>query len=130
MLAVIRIDVWCCQRADSRETLPLLIAFVVIPGDASQWGMWAIITLCVGSLYIHAIFVAITSRNAGSVRTRNVASAMYNIMVQASNVMSSQIYRMNDAPLHRTCNKALKGFTVYNIFLFAFVKWFYVSVNS
>ncbi|KAK3114559.1 hypothetical protein LTR53_007013 [Teratosphaeriaceae sp. CCFEE 6253] len=111
-------------------TLPLLIALVVIPADTSHWGKWAIATLCVGYLYVHAILVAITSRNAGSVRTRTVASAMYNIFVQASNVISSQIYRTPDAPMYRTGNKVLIGITVYNIVLFAFAKWFYVSVNA
>ena len=35
--------------------------------------------------------VAMTSRNAGSVRTRTVGSALYNMSVQMSNIISSQV---------------------------------------
>lgn len=71
--------------------LPLLVALEVLPADASSWARWALTTLLVGTPYAHAIHVAITSRNAGSVRTRTVASAMYNMCVQASNVIASNV---------------------------------------
>ena len=35
--------------------------------------------------------VAITSRNAGSVRTRTVGSALYNMTVQAGSIISSNV---------------------------------------
>ena len=35
--------------------------------------------------------VALTSRNSGSVRTRTVGSALYNMCVQTSNVFSSNV---------------------------------------
>ena len=35
-----------------------------------------------------------TSRNAGSVRTRTVGSALYNMSVQASNIISSNVSRL------------------------------------
>ena len=59
--------------------LPLLIALEVLPSSSGHWGRWAIATLLVGYPYVHAILVAITSRNAGTVRTRTVASAIYNM---------------------------------------------------
>ena len=111
-------------------TMPILIALVVIPASASHWGRWAAATLIVGYVYVHAILVAITSRNAGSVRTRTVASALYNIAVQASNIISSQIYRNNDKPLYKTGNKALIGICVWNIIIFIGAKVFYVTVNA
>ena len=75
-------QIWC---------LPLLIALEVIPGGTSQWLKWTLSALLVGAPYVHAINVAITSRNAGSVRTRTVASALYNMFVQASNVIGSNV---------------------------------------
>ncbi|KXT13338.1 hypothetical protein AC579_6037 [Pseudocercospora musae] len=111
-------------------TLPLLITLEVLPADSSHWGKWAISTLLVGYVYVHAILVAITSRNAGTVRTRTVASALYNMAVQTSSIVSSQIYREGDKPLYRTGNAALIGICCYNILLFAGTKVFYVTVNS
>jgi hypothetical protein len=71
--------------------LVMLIGLTTLPAKASPWSRWALATLLVGSPYAHAIVVAITSRNAGSVRTRTVASALYNMCVQASNIVSSNV---------------------------------------
>jgi len=73
--------------------------------------------------------VAITSRNAGTVRTRTVASALYNMTVQAGSIISSNIYRDDDKPLYRRGNKVLIGVCCMNIVLFALVKVFYVTTN-
>jgi hypothetical protein len=75
-------QLWC---------LPLLIALELLPGDASAWTKWALSSLMVGHVYVHAILVAITSRNAGSVRLRTIASALYNMMVQTCNIISSNV---------------------------------------
>ena len=71
--------------------LPLLIALETIPNKTGHWSRWTLSTLLVGAPYVHAILVAITSRNAGSVRTRTVASALYNMCVQASSVIGSNV---------------------------------------
>lgn len=71
--------------------LPLLIALEVLPASAGPWTKWALSSLLVGSPYVHAIIVAITSRNAGSVRTRTIASALYNMCVQASSIIASNV---------------------------------------
>jgi len=71
--------------------LALLIALEVLPDDASTWARWVLLIMLIGMPYVHAIIVAITSRNAGSVRTRTVASAVYNMMVQASNIIGNNV---------------------------------------
>lgn len=98
---------WLSERVNQRLllgvvaevwNLVLLIALELLPNDASSWARWAILTLLIGSPYIHAVIVAITSRNAGTVRTRTVASALYNMMVQASNIIANNVSKL------RTCN--------------------------
>jgi len=112
-------------------TLPLLIAIVCLPLDAGQWVRYALLTLLIGYPYIHPIQVALQSRNAGSVRTRTVASAVYNMFCQASGIVTSQIYQANDAAsYYRRGNLALVAINVLNIFLYIFVKWYYVNKNK
>jgi hypothetical protein len=71
--------------------LILLIALETLPNNASPWVRWVISILLIGAPYVHAIVVAMTSRNAGSVRTRTVASAVYNMMVQTSSIISNNV---------------------------------------
>ncbi|KAL9019119.1 MAG: hypothetical protein Q9185_003593 [Variospora sp. 1 TL-2023] len=71
-----------------------------------------------------------TSRNAGSVRTRTVGKALYNMCVQTSNIISSNIYRDNDKPLYRQGNKVLLGLVAYNIILIIASKLYYMSRNT
>lgn len=129
---------WISEKIDQRFllgvagqlwALPVLIALEIVPANTSAWARWACSTLLVGYPYIHAILVAITSRNAGTVRTRTVASALYNMCVQAGTIISSNIYRNSDKPLYRTGNKVLIGLCVYNISLFIATKAFYVYIN-
>ena len=75
-------QIWC---------FPILMALETISDKTGPWPKWTLSTLLVGSPYVHAILVAITSRNAGSVRTRTVASALYNMCVQASSVIGSNV---------------------------------------
>ena len=110
--------------------LPCLIALELLPKDRSQWATWILVVLVFAEPYFHPVIVAITSRNAGSVRTRTVASAIYNMTVQASNIISSNIYREEDAPYYFTGNKVLIGICCYNILAFVGAKVFYVSVDA
>ncbi|KAG9781120.1 retrograde regulation protein 2, partial [Aureobasidium melanogenum] len=110
--------------------LPLLIVSEFLSPDASRWVKYTLATLLVGAPYVHAIHVAITSRNAGSVRTRTVASALYNMFVQASSIIGSNIFRNDDKPLYRRGYKVLIIICAYNILLFIFAKFFYVWRNK
>ncbi|KAF7507516.1 hypothetical protein GJ744_010307 [Endocarpon pusillum] len=112
-------------------TLPLLIALVTLPPTFpnSNWIKWLLSTLIVGHPYPHAIIVALTSRNSGSVETRTVASSLYNMSVQASNIVSSQIYRADDKPYYYRGNKVLLGILAYNVVLFIGAKAYYTLQN-
>lgn len=129
---------WLSERINQRFliglasqiwALPLLIALEVLPAHVSHWSRYVLSILLVGNPYVHAILVAITSRNAGTVRTRTVASAFYNMCVQASSIIGSQIYRNDDKPLYRRGNKVLLAICAYNFVLFIGAKLFYANVN-
>ena len=110
-----------------------LIALEVLPAHktpAVNWGRYACTILLVGTPYFHAIIVAITSRNAGSVRTRTVASAIYNMSVQASTIIGSNIYREGDKPYYRTGNKVLLAYVAFNVCILFGTKVFYVMKNK
>ncbi|KZF20922.1 putative transporter [Xylona heveae TC161] len=130
---------WISEKTNQRFLLvlagqiwffPLVITLEVLPADSGPWVKWVLCTLLVGGPYIHAILVAVTSRNAGSVRTRTVASALYNMCVQTSSIIGSNIYRNDDKPLYRRGNKALIGICVYNMFLIVGIKFYYVWRNN
>ncbi|KAB8222030.1 major facilitator superfamily domain-containing protein [Aspergillus novoparasiticus] len=113
--------IWC---------LVLLIALETLPDNASHWARWIINVLLIGAPYVHAIIVAMTSRNAGTVRTRTVASAVYNMMVQTSSIISNNIYREDDKPYYRTGNKVLIALAVWSIFVFIGAKFYYMWRNK
>lgn len=57
--------------------LPLLIALECLPTPRNHWVAWVLAILLFAQPYVHAMLVAITSRNAGTVRTRTVATALW-----------------------------------------------------
>lgn len=113
-------------------TLPLLIALETLPPvfPNSNWVKWTLSTLIIGFPYPHAVIVALTSRNAGSVETRTVGSSLYNMAVQASNIFASQIYRTDDKPYYYRGNKVLLAILAYNILAFIAAKVYYVKQNK
>lgn len=112
--------------------LPLLVALEVLPEhfNGANWAKWAISSLIVGYPYAHAVLVALTSRNAGNVRTRTVGSSVYNMTVQMSSVISSQIYRTDDKPYYYKGNKVLLGIAAWNVVLFIAAKYYYTAKNT
>jgi len=52
------------------------------------------------------------------------------MMVQLGNIVSSNVYRTDDAPYYRRGNKVLLGVTAMNIVLYALAKWYYVWKNA
>ncbi|KAF2090247.1 MFS general substrate transporter [Saccharata proteae CBS 121410] len=129
---------WFSEKVNSRFlvatvsqlwAIPLLFTLEFLPGDENEWVRYAVISLLVGFPYVHAILVAITSRNAGTVRTRTVASALYNMFVQADNIIGSNIYRNEDKPYYRKGNWVLIGIAFVNLAIMIGAKVFYVEIN-
>ncbi|KAF9872030.1 hypothetical protein CkaCkLH20_10367 [Colletotrichum karsti] len=121
MLTVFLYSVW---------VFPLLLALELLPSNSSAWSWYAVTALTIGYPYVHSILVALTSRNAGTVRTRTVGSAVYNMTVQASSIIASNIYRKDDAPLYRRGNKVLLGIIAWNAVFAWIIKAYYMWRNK
>ncbi|KAL4775293.1 major facilitator superfamily domain-containing protein [Aspergillus nidulans var. acristatus] len=130
---------WISERINNRMAvvgfysfwcLPLLLALELMPSSASPWSWYAVTVLLIGFPYIHSINVSLTSRNAGSVRTRTVGSALYNMICQASSIISSNIYREDDKPYYRRGNKVLLALVAWNVVMTVFIKCYYIWRNK
>ncbi|KAJ9108708.1 hypothetical protein QFC21_000028 [Naganishia friedmannii] len=73
--------------------LIFLIVIATIPDDTGKWVKWALVSLLLSYFYQHPLLVGMVSANSGSVRTRTVASSVYNMAVQASSMIASNVYR-------------------------------------
>ncbi|KAE8141388.1 hypothetical protein BDV38DRAFT_279286 [Aspergillus pseudotamarii] len=74
----------------------------------------------------HPIQVAWNSRYSNTVRSRTVSTAVYNMCVQASGIIASNIYRKDDVPRHKRENRVLVGLVASNIFIYMLTKAYYV----
>ncbi|KAI0905304.1 major facilitator superfamily domain-containing protein [Ustulina deusta] len=101
------------------------------PGTVTDaWGTYAVLTVFLGYPYCHAILVAWVSRNSNSVGTRSVSAAVYNMAVQAGNVVGNFIYLDDDKPLYKRGNSVLFAINIFGIALFLGTKFYYVWRNK
>ncbi|KZV73871.1 allantoate permease [Peniophora sp. CONT] len=115
-------DVW---------SLPFLVAIYCLPAKPNPWVYYGLATALLSYPYTHPIQVAWCSRNSGAVASRTVNASLYNMFVQASGVISSQIYRKDDAPRYRRGNRVLIAITVINIaVLYPGTKVYYIWRNK
>jgi len=130
--------------------LPFLIYLnVANTGQANRWVMFTVITLLLSypngkylarlkaTIYqplifraAHPIQVGWNSRNSNTVRSRTVSAACYNMFVQAGGIISSNIYRSDDAPLYIRGNRQLLAVLCMNIVLYLLTKAYYVFRNK
>ena len=111
--------------------LPCIIALRFWPGTMENaWGTYALIVVLLSYPYCHAIVVAWTSRNSGSVRNRSISAAFYNMCVQIGNVISANIYVASDSPKYHNGNAVLLALSLLSILLFLATKVYYVRINN
>ncbi|KAE8149807.1 major facilitator superfamily domain-containing protein [Aspergillus avenaceus] len=113
--------------------LPFLVyLYVVDINRTNKWVAWVIMTLLLSfpSDSAHPIQVAWNSRNANTVRSRTVSAAMYNMCVQSSGIIASNIYREDDAPRYKRGNRVLVALVVANVFIYLFTKTYYRWRNT
>jgi hypothetical protein len=67
--------------------------------------------------------------NSGSVRTRTVASSVYNMFVQAAGIIASNVYQPSDMPYYHKGNRVLLGIISANLVLFLLAKGWYIFRN-
>ncbi|KAJ3041209.1 hypothetical protein HDV00_009747 [Rhizophlyctis rosea] len=108
----------------------LLAVLNYMPDDVNVWARFTVLSLLVGHIYLHAVVVAWTSRNAGSVRSRTIASAFYNMTVQVGSIIGSNIYRDDDKPFYHRGNTILLGIAIYNVFAVIAVRIYYIKRNA
>ncbi|KAG1868533.1 allantoate permease [Suillus subluteus] len=114
-------DVW---------TLPFLVALYALPSNPNPWIFFAVVTGLLSYPYTHAIQVAWCSRNAGAVASRTVNASLYNMFVQASGIISAQIYVASEAPRYQRGNMILIIICIVNIcILYPGTKAYYIWRN-
>ncbi|KAG8756359.1 hypothetical protein FRC12_010601 [Ceratobasidium sp. 428] len=109
---------------------PFLVALSVLPDNTNAWVRYALVTLLLGYPYAHPILVGWNSQNSNTVRTRTVSAALYNICVQAGNIIATHIYNDADKPFYHKGNKVLASIAVWNVILFFLVKLYYIQRNK
>ncbi|CAH2350777.1 uncharacterized transporter [[Candida] railenensis] len=128
------------ERLNERSLISLLVPLWLLPllailcwwegSMVNAWGTWVLCNLILGAPYIHAICVSWVSRNSGSIRTRSVSSAVYNICVQAGGIIAANVYKSDDAPLYKRGNLRLFWISFTLIPLLLGTKWYYTWRNA
>jgi len=108
----------------------LVYIYMVDITKIHKWTAFGIMTLLLSYPSAHPIQVAWNSRNSNAVRSRTVSAAFYNMYVQASRIIASNVYRKDDAPRYKRGNRVLLSICIVNMGLYTFTKIYYVKRNA
>ncbi|KAH6681621.1 major facilitator superfamily transporter [Halenospora varia] len=111
--------------------LPFLVyIYKVDITKINKWSAFGIMSALLSFPSSHPIQVAWNSRNANAVRSRTVSAALYNMFVQASGIIASNIYRADDAPRYKRGNRVLLSLCITNMGIYTLTKVYYVWRNK
>lgn len=105
-------------------------ALFALPANSNRWTYWAVASLQQAFPYVHALTVAWTSRQSGSIRTRTISAAIFNMFVQISAIIGANVYRQSDAPAYRRGNLAMALLSVATVGVFFLVFFYYRWRNT
>lgn len=94
------------------------LALFKLPANSNPWIYWTVATIQQAAPYVHALQVAWISRQSGSVRTRTISAALYNMCVQVSAIIGANVYQESDAPSYRKGNLAMVILASFNCCLY------------
>ncbi|GAA6044188.1 hypothetical protein JCM8097_006445 [Rhodosporidiobolus ruineniae] len=120
--------VWVCM-IEQVWLLPLFIALRTLP-DLSPWTAFTISTLCLAVPYAHAVQVSWIARNSGSVRTRTVSAALYNMSDQIDDIIGANLYVASDAPRYFRANTVCIILICVNIVFLYPGLWLYYTLRN
>lgn len=82
--------------------LSCVVALLIIPlSTENPWTTYGILVTLLAQPSPHPMQVGWCSRISGSVRTRTVSAALYNMLVQLQGIIIANIYREDDRPDYR-----------------------------
>ncbi|KAE8153848.1 MFS general substrate transporter [Aspergillus avenaceus] len=111
-------------------TLPMLIYMNVVDfSQTKRWIAWTVVTLLLAFPNAHALQAGWNSRNSNSVRSRALSAVLYNISVQLSAIIGSNVYQDWDAPRYVHGNRVLLVLVCTNMALYGATKVYYILRN-
>ncbi|KAF9239301.1 allantoate permease [Melanogaster broomeanus] len=110
--------------------LPFLVTLYALPSRPNPWAFFAVVTGLLSYPLTLPIQVGWCSRNSGAVASRTVNASLYNMFVQASSIISAQIYVASDSPRYERGNRILIIICCVNlVVLYPGTKAYYVWRN-